>query len=368
MGAGFPTARKLAAVVAASSRRQRPIVVVNGTEGEPASAKDELLLTSQPQLVLDGAVVAAAALAADEVHVVAPPATLAVLGHAVGQRAAQGGPSIRLHAAAAGYVAGEETAVLAHLEGRPARPRRTPPRPAERGLNGQPTLVQNVETLAHLALIARRGADWFREHGSAERPGTTLVTVSGAVVHPGICEVAVGLPLPALLARAGGARAPLRALLVGGYFGAWVDASSTAALTDAALRPLGAAVGAGVLVALDAATCPVGTVARLAGWMAGESTGQCGPCVNGLAAIAGALAALADGRGGPLELRRLERWTAMVDGRGACAHPTGSVRMITSGVRLFAEEFRDHADHGHCRICSQSLPRVVAEPHRRAAA
>lgn len=367
-GAGFPSARKLEAVAAAASRRRPPVVIVNGTEGEPASAKDRLLLTSQPQLVLDGAVLAANAVGADEIHVVAPTATLPVLGHAIAHRGGADAPRIQLREAVSGYVAGEETAVIAHLEGRPARPRLTPPRPAESGLHGRPTLVQNVETLAHLALIVRHGADWFREQGSEERPGTTLVTLSGAVLHPGVCEVPVGLPLPALLARAGGPRQPLRALLVGGYFGAWVDGRSAAALTDSALRPLGASVGAGVIVALEAASCPVRTLARLGAWMARQSAGQCGPCVNGLDAIAGALGDLADDRGGPRELERIERWTAMVDGRGACAHPTGSARMIRSGTRLFAEELADHAQHGRCRACSPSVPRIMTAPPRRAAA
>lgn len=347
-GAGFPTARKLAAV--ASGRRAS--VVVNGTEGEPDSGKDRLLLGRQPHLVLDGAVTAARAVGAREVVVVAPAAVHAALTRAIDERAARDEPDLRLVVAAEGYVAGEETAVLAHVEGRAPVPRVAPPRPTEAGLFGRPTLVQNAETLAHLALVVRHGAEWFRGAGTAERPGTTLVTVSGAVGRRGVHEVPVGTPVDELLRLAGGRTGPLRGLLVGGYFGAWMADGSGAGLTDRDLRPHGAAVGAGVVIALGAQSCPVGAVARLTAWMAGQSAGQCGSCVHGLAAIAEALGRLADGSGGPEELRLLRRWTAMVEGRGACAHPTGTARMVQSAVRLFAPELRDHADHGRCAACA----------------
>ncbi|WP_051470930.1 NADH-ubiquinone oxidoreductase-F iron-sulfur binding region domain-containing protein [Patulibacter minatonensis] len=362
-GAGFPAARKLAAV--AGSRR--PFVVVNGTEGEPASSKDRLLLGRQPHLVLDGAVTAARVVGAGEVVVVAPAATHDAVARAIDDRAARDEPAIRLVAAAEGYVAGEETAVLAHVEGRPPVPRLAPPRPAERGLDGRPTLVQNVETLAHLALIVRHGADWFRAVGTPERPGTTLVSVSGAVARRGVHEVPVGVPVDDVLRLAGGPGEPVRALLVGGYFGAWIDGAARPALTDRDLRPHGASVGAGVVIALGASACPVRTVARLASWMSGQSAGQCGSCVNGLAAIAGVLVRLADGDGTPDDLRLLHRWTAMVDGRGACAHPTGTVRMIASAARLFAVDLEDHAHHGRCAACA-GTGRAAATAHGRAGA
>jgi len=258
---------------------------------------------------------------------------------------------VELMESAAGYVAGEETAVLAHLEGRPPLPRVTPPRPAERGLRRRPTLVQNVETLGHLALIARHGPDWFRQAGTAERPGTTLLTVSGAVGTEGVVELAPGVTLGHVLDRAGGAREPLRAVLVGGHFGAWVPADESLCLDDATLAAHGAALGAGVVLALGRSTCPIAKTARIASYMAGESAGQCGPCVFGLGAIAGALERLAAGHGSRDDAARLARWTEMVRGRGACAHPDGVVRMLTSALRLFAEELDDHARGGACAAC-----------------
>lgn len=347
-GAGFPTARKLEAV----HGRRHAVVVVNGTEGEPASGKDRLLLAGQPHLVLDGAEVAAHAVGARELVIVAPADTLPVLARAQDERAAPRDLAVRLVAAADGYVAGEETAVLAHVEGRPARPRVSPPRPAEHGLHGRPTLVQNVETLAHLTLIARYGPQWFRQQGTAERPGTMLATVSGAVRRPAVHEVAVGTSLRDLLARAGGPDEPLRAVLVGGYFGAWIDARADPALSDTTLDAHGAAVGAGVGWALAARGCPVAATARIAVWMAGESAGQCGSCVHGLGALGDLLARMADGRGTPGDVARLRRWTAMVDRRGACAHPSGVARLLRSAVSVFAEELADHERHGACRACA----------------
>ncbi|MEO9174978.1 MAG: proton-conducting membrane transporter, partial [Gaiellales bacterium] len=164
-GAGFPTHRKLRAVLGA---RRTPIVVANGMEGEPASAKDRFLLSVAPHLVLDGAVLAAAAVGAETVHVCVPRgprSTRPALERAIEERRLLGrdGPRIHLWSLPPRYVAGEETAVVSLLNGADARPTMTPPRPFERGVDGRPTLLQNVETLAHLALIARFGAAWFRE-------------------------------------------------------------------------------------------------------------------------------------------------------------------------------------------------------------
>ncbi|MFL5884961.1 MAG: NADH-ubiquinone oxidoreductase-F iron-sulfur binding region domain-containing protein [Thermoleophilaceae bacterium] len=351
-GASFPTAAKLAAVAS----RRRPVVVVNGTEAEPMSTKDAVLLELVPHLVLDGAVLASHAVAARECVIACPRESHAGLRAAIGERERLGGSGVRIKLASSppGYVGGEETALIAHLEGRPPKPRVTPPYPAERGLNGRPTLVQNVETLAHLALIARRGPDWFREVGSSDRPGTTLVTVSGAVASPGVCEIPSGASLPDVIARAGGGLEPIRALLVGGYFGAWVDGIGDGLrFDDASLRAAGAAAGAGVVIALGQSACPVAETSRLATWLAGESAGQCGPCVHGLGGLSDILQRVAGGGMKSGDQDRLIRWVHMVRGRGACRHPDGASRMIASATRVFTTELNDHARHGPCDACGR---------------
>jgi NADH:ubiquinone oxidoreductase subunit F (NADH-binding) len=358
-GAGFPTATKMGAVAG----RRRAIVVANGAEGEPMSGKDRVLLTMTPHLVLDGAVIAAQAVGARDCVIAAPAATHAALRTAIRERLRAGRQpvKIRVEESAPGYVAGEETALIAHLEGRRPLPRMVPPRPAERGLRGRPTLVQNVETLANLALIARHGARWYRSTGSERRPGTTLVSMSGAVNVPGVYEVPGGTPLPSLLKIAGGGTEDIRALLVGGYFGAWVDGpGARLTLDDASLRAAGAATGAGVIVALGASDCPVAETANLAAWLAAESAGQCGPCIYGLAALADVLERIATGRTQAGDGKRISRWTEMVRGRGACRHPDGAAAMIASAGRVFSHELARHARGGGCRACRR--PRVLRTP------
>jgi NADH:ubiquinone oxidoreductase subunit F (NADH-binding) len=375
-GAGFPTAAKLRAVAAAgrSPLGGRPFVVVNGAEGEPASAKDRTLLRSLPHLVLDGAVLAAAAIGAREILLgVCESAPRAIAGaeQAIAERGPPrrgervGGVQFRLHPVPNRYVAGQESALVNHLSGRPALPAFTPPLPFERGVRGRPTLVCNVETLAHLALIARHGADWFRELGTPAQPGSALVTLSGRVAHPGVYEIEYGSPLCALIDAAGGVTAQPRATLIGGYCGTWIDAGPEGcdlrgvALSEEHLSPRGATLGTGVVVLLSTEPCPVAELARLTRWLALQSARQCGPCVFGLDAIATAFEQLVLGRceGGP---RAIQSLLGLVSGRGACRHPDGAARLVSSALEVFAEELADHARHGPCAACE--LPSELPRP------
>jgi NADH:ubiquinone oxidoreductase subunit F (NADH-binding) len=351
-GAGFPTHRKLRAVAAGRS----PVVVGNGAEGEPASRKDAVLLGSAPGLVLDGLQLAARAVGARRAYLyvhagsAALPAIRAALAEPAGRRLFGSGPvPVTLVEAPPRFLAGEESALANRISGGPAIPRAVPPRVFQRGVAGRATLVQNVETLAQLALIVRFGPDWYRAIGTGSEPGSALFTVGGAVAAPGVVEAALGTPVPSLLSAAGGTTGPLQAVLFGGYHGAWLPAADAEAarLTVADLRSRGATLGAGVVVALPATACGVAETARVLGYLAGESARQCGPCLNGLPAIATALAQLAGPGGSPSALARIRRWADMIDGRGACHHPDGAVRFLRSAVRTFGREFDLHA-HGRC--------------------
>jgi NADH:ubiquinone oxidoreductase subunit F (NADH-binding) len=348
-GAGFPMATKLRAVAA---QRGRKFVVVNGTEGEPLSRKDKALLGYVPHLVLDGAALAASAVGVEDVIVAVGESAAherSTLRQALEERAHSGLDSVRFQIAAApdGFVVGEETALISWLSGRGAKPTLVPPRPFERGLHGRPTLVQNVETLAHLALVARYGPDWFRELGTDAEPGSALVTLSGAVAQPGVYEVGLGMRVRELVDWAGGATEPVGAYLVGGYFGSWVASADAerAALLASALAPLGASLGARTIFALPASICGIVETARLARYLAGESAGQCGPCVHGLAAIADGLERLA--RAETADVPQIARWLAQVRGRGACRHPDGAVRLVASALEVFADGVDLHAA-GRC--------------------
>ncbi len=347
-GAGFPTWRKLTAVASGS----RPVVVANGAEGEPASAKDLTLLTHAPHLVLDGLQLAAEAVGSDRAYVYAKAGPGAdAVRRVVAERVTRGWDRypVEIIATPDTFLAGEESAIVARLEGRPARPRHRRRLIVEAGVRGRPTLVQNVETLAHLALIARYGAAWFRRLGTPAEPGTFLGTVSGACATPGVVEAPLGLPVGELVGLADGPTGPLAAILVGGYHGAWLpaDPGCRIPMSREALASWGASPGAGVVIALPAGTCGLDATARIAGYLAEQSARQCGPCLNGLPAIAATLRRLADGTPDPELVARLDRLVALVDGRGACRHPDGTSRLIRSAMRTFAGDVAAHL-HGSC--------------------
>ncbi len=355
-GADFSTARKLHTV---AERGRATAVVVNGSETEPASRKDRLLLSRLPHMVLDGAVLAAEAISAREVVVKVGEAQAAALDALEGAIAMRRGDrvAINLVTGPEGYVTGEESAVISWLNGGQPKPAFVPPRPYERGYRRRPTLISNPETLAQLALIARFGDQWFRALGTDADPGSALVTISGAVAAPGVYELAFGTTMTDLLAAAGGSTEPLRALLVGGYFGTWVDAGQALRLRLARedLRTVGCTLGSGVLIALGQSSCGLHESARVIDWLATESAGQCGPCVHGLRAIAVAVQGLADGVAHSRERDRVLRWAAEIRGRGACHHPDGAVRFVESALEVFGAEITAH-QHSRCPARPADLP------------
>jgi NADH:ubiquinone oxidoreductase subunit F (NADH-binding) len=368
-GAGFPTGSKLRAV---AGGRGPKIVVANGVEGEPPSGKDRVLLRYVPHLILDGVEVAAHAVGADQAIVAvssAAAAELALLQTALRERSRGGRVEIRVKAVPDAFVAGEETALINALSGGPPRPTATPPRPFERGLDGRPTLVQNVETLAQLALISRRGPAWFREIGTQDEPGSALVTLSGAVRAPGVYEVPLGTSLRDLVAEAGGATQPVRSVLTGGYFGTWLDADTALAcdLSEASLGVAGASLGARAIVVLPEGSCALAEVARVSRFLADESAGQCGPCVHGLDAIAHTVDSLSLGESSDGGVR-LRRWLDQVEGRGSCRHPDGAAKFIRSALDVFADEVAVHARGGRCSGRDLRLLPVRVRQYRREAA
>lgn len=367
-GAGFPMATKMRAV---ARGRGRPVVIVNGAESEPASGKDRLLLTMRPHLVLDGALVAAAAVGAATITVCADDDdVLASLERAIAmRRASEPSPfPVEIARLPRRYVAGEERSIVHLLNGGPAIPTSAPPRPFERGVRGRPTLIQNAETLAHLAQVFVFGADWFRELGTAQEPGTRLITVSGAVTRPGVHEVPSGMPIADLYRSAGGERGGTAGVLVGGYFGSWLTPAQAfdARLSDRSLGRFGAGLGAGVVFFLPEGACGLIETARIATWLAGQSADQCGPCMHGLRAIATTVGALARG-GGQDAAAKILRWSADVEGRGACKLPDGAVRFVRSALGAFSGDIEVHRRHGRCSAPSDQalLPTYVATSRAR---
>jgi NADH:ubiquinone oxidoreductase subunit F (NADH-binding) len=361
-GAGFPTGTKLRSV---ASGRGPAVVVANGMESEPASEKDQALLARAPHLVLDGIALAAEAVGAAEAHLCLAQdrdwlTDIVRAAAAERDRARLDRIPLVIHAVPERYVASEESALVHWLNGGEAKPTMTPPRPFERGVAKRPTLVDNVETLAHLALIARYGASWFRQAGQAGAAGSMLTTVSGAVARPGVYEVEAGAQIGDVLALAGvGADAP--AVLVGGYFGTWHPVADVAGrpLSKPGLDRIGGSPGAGILYVLAAGACGLDEAAKILRYLASQGAEQCGPCIFGLPAIAGDLSQLAAGRPKGDPLGRMQRRFGQISGRGACRHPDGAVRMAASALTAFAADARAHARRRTCLASHRGHPQAA---------
>ena len=355
-GAGFPVGRKWRAI-AENREAGTPVIVANGAEGEPESAKDRVLLAHRPHLVIDGAILAARTLGADRVelylgreHVEAVKAVKA----AVAERPKGEQKLLHVVEAPVGYVAGESTAVVHYVNSKDARPMTTPPRMSEQGVRNRPTLVQNVESLAQAALIARHGPDWFKERGRGKNRGTSLVTIAGPVRHEGVAEIDLGTTLAELVELAGGLTSTPQAVLIGGYFGTWAPIATAwdVPLDPESLKAAGLTFGCGLIRLLDEKSCGVDYSARIMDFLAAGSALQCGPCKYGLADLAGAGGRVASFGAKHTDLYDMERWCGLVTGRGACRHPDGAAQQMSSAMAVFADDFASHADRRRCLAAS----------------
>jgi len=346
-GAGFPFAIKLAAAA-----RRRAVVVVNASEGEPASRKDAALMSCSPHVVLDGAAAVAHALGTREVYVVVPselPAIRIGVEKALRDRAEAGERlKVKLHDAAPRFVAGQAQAVLQLLAGRENLPVTAWMPEAVSGHRGRPTLLSNAETFAQLGHLARVGPSAYSAYGTPEEPGTTLLTLRGDGWDPEVREVAFGTLLSDVLTPTEMARP----LLLGGYHGTWLKPAELRGLAVSRkdIAAAGATLGAGVMLPLAEGWCPLVRTEALVDYLAGQSAGRCGPCLNGLPALAVALRDLVH-RGGPLG--RVQELCGLVVKRGACAHPDGTARLVASLLTSFPEEVDSHS-LGGCR-CGQEV-------------
>jgi NADH:ubiquinone oxidoreductase subunit F (NADH-binding) len=352
-GAWFPVATKWRSV--GDQAAARPVVVANGAEGEPASAKDAFLLGSLPHLVLDGATVAASAIGARRIVLYVPDRFVASLKSAVNHRMrlALDPVPIEVETATDAFISGQESSVVNALNGRAALPSFVGVRSIRtRGVNGRPTLVQNVETLAHVALIARFGSAWFRSVGTPEAPGTMLLTVTGRWPNPRVFEVAIGSPLKDVLGLSGSESVDYQGVLLGGYGGGWLTMQEAVALSlsEPDARQIGSSLGAGIALLVRSDACPLAHVASIVRYLEQEGAGQCGPCVNGLSNLADLCEGLA---GRPASLRGSVRpileCCELVEGRGACRHPDGVARMVQTALKVFEDDVRAHLQHGPCR-------------------
>jgi NADH:ubiquinone oxidoreductase subunit F (NADH-binding) len=358
-GSHFPAATKWRAHLAAGGGG---VVVANGAESEPASAKDTALMQLRPHLILDGLACAAEAVGAVDavlwLHGGAHAARSAMV-RALGERRAARlpDPAIRFAVGPDHYLSGESSAIINALSSRPALPGFTTRPAAVSGVHGMPTLLHNVETLARTALAARTGA--------AGHQGTSLLTVADETGRT-VVEVApytlLGEVIETVTANrlAGGEQA----VLIGGFGGSWLtwDAAARLPADEIYLRTQGISLGAGVLMPVPGDACGIAVVARIADFLAASSARQCGPCLFGLRALADATAELARGRSSRGDSQRLTRFLAQIVGRGACNHPDGSVRMIESALATFSPDVESHRRRGRCLHRGSARTFPIPEP------
>lgn len=347
-GAGFPTHVKWRAVAAAAGET---IVVANGHEGEPASAKDRWLLVHRPFAVLDGLLLAAATVHASRaiVYVSHEQARECVVAAADELREAglvPAGVSLEVFAVSGGYVAGEETAVCRALNGGPALPLAKPPRPFERGVDGRPTLVSNVETLASASWITIHGADAFRAVGTASSPGTALFTLAAGDASPVVVEAPLGVTLATLCMTVDPVPPASSTVLMGGWFGGILHGdlgSLRCSYEDVAAA--GSGLGCAAITVLDPHADLLDLAVELAEWYAAESAQQCGVCRNGTKSIHQALRSMQGGADPVVHLQNLQRWGQTLVHRGACSFLDGAAAL----ARTVAPRLADHGTEKEVR-------------------
>lgn len=380
-GGGFPTGRKWAGIAAQEGTRR--YVVVNGAEGEPGTFKDRALLRANPYQVVEGMVVAAFAVGAEEVFVCLKASferEIEAVTRAVQDFQRAGictDCTVNVVAGPDEYLFGEEKAMLEVIEGKPPLPRWFPPyehglfaagpqagweaggeagRPDAGGSN--PTLVNNVETLANVPHILVRGADWFRSMGTPDSPGTVVATVVGDTRVAGVGEVALGTPLRSVIDDVGGGPRPGRT--VKAVFSGVANPVVTAADLDVAVshegfRAIGSGLGAAGFIVYDDTACMVDAAYRLSRFLSIESCGQCPPCKIGSSEITARLERIETGVGGDADLAVIQGWLPRVTDGSRCYLAVEEQVLVSSILRAFPDEFVEHLEQHRC-------PRPVRRP------
>ena len=356
-GSGFPVWRKWEAALAELPKPDK-YLVVNGNEDEPGTFKDRLLLEETPHQVIEGAVVAALAIGANRIVFYINPdikRSLAALRSALEQwqhsdlmaiaSTALGKPmKLALSPGSGHYIGGEETAAMEWIEGRFPFPRGKPPYPAQAGVYGNPTVINNVETVAHVSHIVNRGGVWFKSLGKGAGSGTKLYSLSGDVLHPGVFELPMGTSLRELIFVHGGgllSGKPLKAVFTGGpSSNLLTPVDLDVSLDFESVRARGSSLGTGAMIVVSEGTGIVKRVAEYMRFFAHSSCGQCPSCKTGTATMSRLLDRIDTGHGTAADLSTLKNRCTMLPGSGRCHLVNGAVLLLDSAFRHFHEEFR----------------------------
>lgn len=364
-GAGFPAGFKWKAVAAEESDEK--FVVANGAEGEPGCFKDRHLMLNRPHLVVAGAILACYAVGAHKgyiyIHHEAEDCMASIAGALreahelglLGENVLGTGRAIDVvpHVAGVGYVAGEETAVLQFIEGKPAKPKAKPPYPTHKGLWGKPTLVNNIETLSNVEPIVREGAAWYRSIGTADTVGTLLLSLNG-VKRPGVYEVAAGTPLKEAIFDLGGGpvAGKVKAVLPGGYAASFLTAEDLdVALEFGAMKECGSLLGAAAIHVFDDSLCMVEVARKVMKFFAAETCGQCFPCHKGTRQFFVLAQDAERGEGTPEWNETLDAVYKLTGRKTLCGLDKAATAAMRSALELFGEEFDHHLNNTTCQAC-----------------
>ncbi len=378
-GAGFPTGQKWALV--SRSHSTPKYIVANLDEGDPGVFANRTLAEADPHAILEGLLIAAYAVGAEKGYIYIRaeyPLAIQTLQKAITQARAAGllGENIletgfkfdvELRFGAGAFVAGEETAILASVEGRRAMPRPRPPYPANSGLWGKPTLIQNVETLANIPVIIQNGGAWFARLGTPRCSGTKCFSLTGKINNPGLIEVPMGITLREVVYEIGGGipdgRA-FKAVLVGGPSGGCLPETLLDLPIDYdSLTKAGAIMGSGGIVVIDDRSCMVDTARFFTDFCVDESCGKCIPCRAGLPKVREIYDGIMKGEGKPEDIAALDRSGNYIRDASLCGLGQTAPNPVLTTLRYFRDEYMEHIVEKKCRAgkCFRDLPKAEAE-------
>ena len=369
-GAGFPTGLKLSFL-----NRDAPgqkYLLANCDESEPGTCKDREIMLNNPHQLIEGMLIAAYTIGASvgyhflrgEFHQpfqrLEQAVSEATQACYLGENILGSGFNFSLHnhLAAGAYICGEETALMNALEGKRAWPRLKPPFPANFGLYGQPTNINNTESLASIPPIMQHGGQWFADLGVANSGGAKIMSVSGHVNRPGNYEIPMGMPFTELLALAGGVRSghQLKAVIPGGSSMPVVPAADilNATVDYDGMIKAGSYLGSGGMIIMDDSTCMVDALRVLMKFYQHESCGQCTPCREGTTWTYRLTKKIASGNGTPADLERLAHVVDALEGRTICVFGEAVAWPVKSFLKHFYHEFEYYVAHGHSMVTGAS--------------
>ncbi len=369
-GAGFPTGLKWSFIKRDAAGPK--YIVCNSDEGEPGTFKDRDILRYNPHALIEGMAIAGYVINAnvgynyirgefwEPYERFEGALEEARAAGFLGRDLLGSGFDFELytHLGAGAYICGEETALLESLEGKKGQPRYKPPFPAQYGLFGRPTIINNTETLASVPDILRNGGDWFREIGVENSGGPKLFSVSGNVNKPGNFEVPLGTPFSELLEMAGGMRdgRPLKAVIPGGSSAPVIPGEQMMQLNMDydSIAQAGSMLGSGAVIVMDDRACMVKVLERMAYFYHEESCGQCTPCREGTGWMYRVIHRIENGQGRQADLDLLDDVAAKIQGRTICALGDAAAMPVAGMLRHYRDEFQYHIDHGKCLVESGS--------------